>query len=229
MTDQNKAGGEATMDFLAAHEDVVKRVLERQPADEYLYELAELFKVFGDSTRIKILYALFESDLCVGDFRHRQPFAVAGVDEIHIPQLKAGDRLRAHIVQILLEIVGAAGHVEERQPAQFFARRDGIAGQRHLVDARAIWQLREVQIFLDARQYKIAGPVNRAVAVFVLLFTLIVPFALRYFKRGLGYARRVFLVPGGAAKTKARRLCPAGPGFTDSNGRRAPATMAYRL
>ena len=60
MTDQNKAGGEATMDFLAAHEDVVKRVLERQPADEYLYELA-------DSTRIKILYALFESDLCVGD------------------------------------------------------------------------------------------------------------------------------------------------------------------
>ena len=66
MTDQNKAGGEATMDFLAAHEDVVKRVLERQPADEYLYELAELFKVFGDSTRIKILYA-FESDLGVGD------------------------------------------------------------------------------------------------------------------------------------------------------------------
>lgn len=52
---------------MAAHEDVVKRVLERQPADEYLYELAELFKVFGDSTRIKILYALFESDLCVGD------------------------------------------------------------------------------------------------------------------------------------------------------------------
>ena len=50
---------EGTGDFLAAHEDVVKRVLERQPADEYLYELAELFKVFGDSTRIKIL--------CVGD------------------------------------------------------------------------------------------------------------------------------------------------------------------
>ena len=52
---------------MAAHEDVVKRVLEKQPADEYLYDLAELFKVFGDSTRIKILYALFESDLCVGD------------------------------------------------------------------------------------------------------------------------------------------------------------------
>ena len=54
-------------DYLAVHEDVVKRVLERQPADEYLYDLAELFKVFGDSTRIRILYALFESELCVGD------------------------------------------------------------------------------------------------------------------------------------------------------------------
>ena len=64
---KGKAGEETAADFLAAHEDVVKRVLERQPADEYLYELAELFKVFGDSTRIKILYALFESDLCVGD------------------------------------------------------------------------------------------------------------------------------------------------------------------
>ena len=40
-------------EFLAAHEDVVKRVLKQQPDDEYLYDLAELFKVFGDSTRIK--------------------------------------------------------------------------------------------------------------------------------------------------------------------------------
>ncbi len=54
-------------EFLAAHEDVVKRVLQQQPDDEYLYDLAELFKVFGDSTRIRILYALFESELCVND------------------------------------------------------------------------------------------------------------------------------------------------------------------
>ena len=54
-------------EFLAAHEDVVKRVLEQQPDEEYLYDLAELFKVFGDSTRIRILYALFESELCVND------------------------------------------------------------------------------------------------------------------------------------------------------------------
>ena len=56
-----------TGELLAAHEQIVKKVLDDQPADEYLYDLAELFKVFGDSTRIKILYALFESELCVGD------------------------------------------------------------------------------------------------------------------------------------------------------------------
>lgn len=42
-------------------------VLLQQPDDEILYDLAELFKVFGDSTRIKILYALFETELCVYD------------------------------------------------------------------------------------------------------------------------------------------------------------------
>lgn len=54
-------------EFLAAREDVVKRVLSQQPDDEILYDLAELFKVFGDSTRIKILYSLFENELCVYD------------------------------------------------------------------------------------------------------------------------------------------------------------------
>ncbi|MFQ7318285.1 MAG: ArsR/SmtB family transcription factor [Massilimicrobiota timonensis] len=52
---------------LEVHEDIVKRVQDKQPDDEYLYELADLFKVFGDTTRIKILHALFESELCVGD------------------------------------------------------------------------------------------------------------------------------------------------------------------
>lgn len=54
-------------EFLAAREDIVKKVLLQQPEDEVLYDLAELFKVFGDSTRIKILYALFETELCVYD------------------------------------------------------------------------------------------------------------------------------------------------------------------
>ena len=54
-------------EYLAAHETLVEQVLEQLPGDEVLYELADLFKIFGDSTRIKILYALWEAELCVGD------------------------------------------------------------------------------------------------------------------------------------------------------------------
>ncbi|WP_252247528.1 metalloregulator ArsR/SmtB family transcription factor [Clostridium sp. ZBS4] len=49
------------------HEDIVMRVKDLLPQEETLYDLAELFKVFGDSTRIKIICALFESELCVCD------------------------------------------------------------------------------------------------------------------------------------------------------------------
>lgn len=42
-------------DFINVHEDVVKKVLSNMPSDENLYDLAEFFKVFADSTRIKIL------------------------------------------------------------------------------------------------------------------------------------------------------------------------------
>lgn len=49
------------------HEDILKNVKENLPKEEVLYDLAEIFKVFGDSTRIKILYALFEGEMCVCD------------------------------------------------------------------------------------------------------------------------------------------------------------------
>lgn len=49
------------------HEDVVEKVRNAIPQEETLYDLAELFKVFGDSTRIKILCVLFESEMCVCD------------------------------------------------------------------------------------------------------------------------------------------------------------------
>lgn len=52
---------------LCVHEDKVAVVRGLLPADETLYDLAELFKVFGDSTRVKLLYALFEDELCVCD------------------------------------------------------------------------------------------------------------------------------------------------------------------
>ena len=49
------------------HEDVVEKVKKMMPHDETLYDIAELFKVFGDTTRIKIICALFESEMCVCD------------------------------------------------------------------------------------------------------------------------------------------------------------------
>ena len=53
--------------YIHAHEDVVKAVSEQMPEEELLYDLAELFKVFGDSTRIRILFVLFEAEVCVCD------------------------------------------------------------------------------------------------------------------------------------------------------------------
>lgn len=49
------------------HKDIVDKVKKSIPQEEVLYDLAELFKVFGDSTRIKILCALFEAEMCVCD------------------------------------------------------------------------------------------------------------------------------------------------------------------
>ena len=49
------------------HEDKIKQVSEHMPDEAELYDLAELFKIFGDSTRIRILYVLFESEVCVCD------------------------------------------------------------------------------------------------------------------------------------------------------------------
>ena len=48
-------------------DNIVETVKSRMPEDEYLYDLSELFRIFGDSTRIKILYSLFDNELCVGD------------------------------------------------------------------------------------------------------------------------------------------------------------------
>ena len=54
-------------DFYQVHEDVVKSVTDKMPDEDQLYDLAEIFKVFGDSTRIRILFVLFEAEVCVCD------------------------------------------------------------------------------------------------------------------------------------------------------------------
>ena len=57
----------ASQDFLCLHEEAVAAVRKQMPDEDDLYDLAELYKVFGDSTRIKILYVLFAAELCVYD------------------------------------------------------------------------------------------------------------------------------------------------------------------
>ena len=47
------------------HDEVLNKVLSNMPSDNILCDLGDLFKLFGDTTRIKILYSLFESELCV--------------------------------------------------------------------------------------------------------------------------------------------------------------------
>lgn len=49
------------------HEDLLTIVNDTMPEETELYDLAELFKVFGDSTRIRILFVLFEAEVCVCD------------------------------------------------------------------------------------------------------------------------------------------------------------------
>ena len=47
------------------HSALVDRLHRDLPAEEHLCDLADLFKIFGDTTRMRILYSLFESELCV--------------------------------------------------------------------------------------------------------------------------------------------------------------------
>ncbi len=50
-----------------SHSEMIAKIISEMPDPAELYDLSELFKVFGDSTRIKILYVLFESEMCVCD------------------------------------------------------------------------------------------------------------------------------------------------------------------
>ena len=68
MTDNKKNGNEEICcDAECVHEQLLKIVNETMPDETELYDLSELFKVFGDSTRIRILFVLFEAEVCVCD------------------------------------------------------------------------------------------------------------------------------------------------------------------
>ena len=54
-------------EFMHAHDEIVEKVQKEMPSEDTLYDLTELFRIFGDSTRIRILYVLFEAEMCVCD------------------------------------------------------------------------------------------------------------------------------------------------------------------
>lgn len=74
MNDDKKKVGEKLAvndveccDTFQVHDDLLKIVSDKMPEEEELHDLAELFKVFGDFTRIRILFVLFEAEVCVCD------------------------------------------------------------------------------------------------------------------------------------------------------------------
>jgi len=64
MEHDNKS---AFCDCEVIHADLVEEVKHHMPEDEKLYDLADFFKMFADSTRIKILWALEQEEMCVCD------------------------------------------------------------------------------------------------------------------------------------------------------------------
>ena len=54
-------------EFEHVHGEAVGKALDGMPSEDALYDVAELFKVFGDSTRTRIISALFSAELCVCD------------------------------------------------------------------------------------------------------------------------------------------------------------------
>lgn len=72
MTAEEKARleseiAEDSCEYMHVHDEIVQKVERVMPDEQQLLDLSEFFKVFGDSTRIKILYVLSQSEMCVCD------------------------------------------------------------------------------------------------------------------------------------------------------------------
>lgn len=64
---------------LFVHGDKTARAMLKLPGDDLLIDLAELYKIFGDSTRIKILYLLLEEEMCVCDIADTLKMTVSAI------------------------------------------------------------------------------------------------------------------------------------------------------
>ena len=61
------------------HPDLIARAKRDLPDDDTLFALADLYKIFGDSTRLRILYVLFDAELCVCDIAELLGMTVSAI------------------------------------------------------------------------------------------------------------------------------------------------------
>lgn len=76
------------------HSDRLRLVAGKMPAEELLYDLAELFKIFGDSTRMRILFVLLESEVCVCDLAEALNMTVSAISH-QLRILKTGKLVKS--------------------------------------------------------------------------------------------------------------------------------------
>ena len=86
----NEKNNPACCEAECIHTDIVAEIAKALPPIDTLYDLGELFKVFGDSTRIRILYVLFEHEVCVCDISNILNMSVSAISH-QLRVLKSAD------------------------------------------------------------------------------------------------------------------------------------------
>ena len=94
-------------DCCEVHENLLQIVNETIPEENELYDLAELFKVFGDSTRIRILFVLFEAEVCVCDLAKALNMTQSAISH-QLRILKQKDVYKRQVVEYVRAQEGAS-------------------------------------------------------------------------------------------------------------------------
>ena len=76
---ENMKGDVECCDYMHVHQELIDRLMSNMPDEDILADLSELFKVFGDSTRTRILYALSVAEMCVCDIAALLGIAMNGI------------------------------------------------------------------------------------------------------------------------------------------------------
>lgn len=94
MRDINTGGQQLPhCDDTHTHTELIKKVNDMLPDTDSLYDLAELYKIFGDSTRIRILFVLLEAEMCVCDIAQTLDMTVSAISH-QLRVLKAADLVK---------------------------------------------------------------------------------------------------------------------------------------